>query len=145
MSEAERRERESPGRSTEPEGRQGVSPWEWVAAAIGSGLVIGAIGILGYEALGIPATPPAIEIRVDSVLQVGGGYLVEFHARNTGTTTAAGVVVEGELTTPEGTVETSGMTIDYVPARASRGGGLYFSHDPRRHRLEIRPKGYDLP
>jgi uncharacterized protein (TIGR02588 family) len=44
-----------------------------------------------------------------------------------------------------GTVESSEVTIDYVPGEATRRAGIYFSRDPRLHRLEIRAKGYDIP
>jgi uncharacterized protein (TIGR02588 family) len=42
-------------------------------------------------------------------------------------------------------VERSEATIDFVPARSSRHGGLVFKNDPRRYRMEVRPVGFDRP
>lgn len=126
-------------------GGEGTSPLEWLVAALSALLVLGTIAFLLHAALGSPATPPRITIQVDSVVRAGPGWLVEFRARNDGETTAAGLVVEGELRAGTGPVEKSQVTIDYVPARGVRRGGLFFTEDPRRHRLRIRPLGYDRP
>jgi len=117
---------------------------EWVAAALSAALVFPAIGYMAYEGWTEPDTPPRIEIVVDTVLAFPDGYLVEFEAHNRGHTTAAALLVEGELR-GGGEPETAEVTIDFVPAESMRRAGLFFSRDPRRHRLEIRPKGYDLP
>jgi uncharacterized protein (TIGR02588 family) len=122
-----------------------VSPWEWVVAGVSTLLVLGVIGFMGHEALSAPSTPPLIDVRVDTVIAVSGGYLVEFRASNSGQSTASGVTIEGELKADTGTVEKSEVTIDYVPSQAHRKGGLYFSKDPAKYKLEIRPKGYDRP
>jgi uncharacterized protein (TIGR02588 family) len=129
----------------EGDGKNPVSPWEWVAAGVSALLVLGVVGIMLHEGLDAPSTPPLIDVRVDSVIAVSGGYLVEFTAHNSGQSTAAGVTIEGELKADTGAVEKSGVTIDYVPAEAHRKGGLYFSKNPRQYRLEIRPRGYDRP
>lgn len=127
------------------QGKQKTSAWEWVVAALSAVLVLGSMGFLLWEALTERASPPAITVQVDSIVNTGSGYVVEFRAHNRGQTTGAGVVIEGELLADTGSVETSSVTLDYVPSESSRGGGLFFSHDPARYRLRIRPKGYDRP
>ncbi|MBW3629471.1 MAG: TIGR02588 family protein [Gemmatimonadetes bacterium] len=122
-----------------------VSPWEWVAAAFSSLLVLGVIGTFVYEAMAGPPTPPNVRIEVERVGKVGDLYLVEFQALNSGRTTAAGLEVEGELKAGARSVETSGVTIDYLPGESSRRAGLFFSKDPSRFTLVIQPKGYDRP
>jgi uncharacterized protein (TIGR02588 family) len=122
-----------------------TSKLEWVVAALSLVLVLGVAGFLLHDAFGSPPSPPRITFEVDSVVRAGKGYLVEFRARNRGRTTAAGVEVEGELVSDTGSVETTGVTIDYVPAAGVTAAGLFFTEDPRKHRLEIRPKGYDRP
>ena len=124
---------------------RGTSPWEWVVAALSAVLVLGAIGFMLHEALSEPSSPPSIEIAVDTIIATRNGYIVEFRATNRGTTTAAGMTVEGELRSDTGSVEKSEVTVQYVPAEASRQGGLFFSRDPQRYQLEIRPKGYARP
>ena len=118
---------------------------EWIVAIVSAGMVLAVLGFLIYDGVRSPRTPPGISIEVDSVQTAGPGYLVLFHAHNSGRTTAAEVVVEGELEADSGTVETSETTLDYVPAEGEQGGGLYFRHDPRRLRLRLRAQGYREP
>ena len=42
-------------------------------------------------------------------------------------------------------VETSSATIDYVPGHGAAEGGVFFSRDPRRMTLKIRPLGFQTP
>jgi len=136
----------TPQKRGEPERRPpNTSPLEWVVAGLSLLLVLGVAAFLLRDAFSKPPSPPRITFEVDSVVRAGRGWLVEFRARNQGRTTAAGVEVEGELLADTGSVETSAVTIDYVPAGGSTGAGLFFSSDPRRYRLELRPKGYDRP
>lgn len=121
------------------------SRWERVAAAVSTALVLAVLGALAYDAFATPQTPPAVEVRADTVLQAGGLWLVEFDAFNRGHGTAAAVKVEGRLSGAAGEVETSEALLDYVPGRSRRRGGLFFRNDPRAHRLELRALGYQEP
>jgi uncharacterized protein (TIGR02588 family) len=64
---------------------------------------------------------------------------------NRGSSVAAGLVIEGVLSDNSSAVETSTITIDYVPSGSQRQAGLYFTRDPRTLRLQVRPKGYVDP
>ena len=142
------REREGKG-GEESSGEGGkekkTSPWEWVVGVVSALLVLGAAGFMMYEGFTAPESPPRITLQVDTVIEAEHGYVVEFRASNEGYSTAAGLLVQGELKSDTGTVETSEATIDYVPSQSHRSGGLFFSEDPRRYTLELRPKGYDRP
>ena len=35
--------------------------------------------------------------------------------------------------------------LDYLPGESVRPAGLFFTRDPRAHRLEIRPAGFVAP
>lgn len=99
-----------------------------------------------YEAVTAPANPvPQIVVRVDTVIAYPSGHVVEFRAINAGDATAAGVQVEGELRSDTGVVERSESTVDFVPARSWRKGGLLFKGDPRAHRMEVRAVGFGRP
>lgn len=123
----------------------GTSPWEWAAASVSTLLVLALAGYMIHQGVTNRGGAPEITVQVDSVSPVAGRYRVEFRARNRGDATAAGLHVEGELRADTGQVETSEVTIDYVPAGARRKAVLWFTHDPRRHHLTIRPTGHDLP
>ena len=69
----------------------------------------------------------------------GTGWVVEFEARNLSPVTAAQVTIEGRLADGE----TATATIDYVPGRSARRGGLFFSREPRG--AELRALGYQDP
>ena len=110
-------------------------------------LIVGALVFLTRAALA-PRTPPDIVVRVDSVSALSAGYLVHFTARNRGSETASAVQVEGVLSPPPGgggDTLRSDITLDYVPGRSTRGGGVYFARDPRQGRLELRARGYASP
>lgn len=122
----------------------GAAPLEWVAAVVSALIVLGAAGFLVHEGLTEPGTPPRVTLTVDSVVAAGGGFLVEFQARNDGGRTAGGLTVEGEVRAG-GETETSEVTIDYLPAEGVQRGGLYFTLDPRSGELRLRPRGYKRP
>ena len=113
---------------------------EWIASAIGLLLALGVMGVIARDAFNASADmAPEIAITATRVRQTPTGFLLEFEARNLSPITAAQVSVEGKL--PGG--ETSTATIDYVPGRSVRRGGLYFGEDPRG--AELRALGYQNP
>ncbi len=122
------------------------SLWEWTAAGLGAAMTLAAIGFMVYEAVSAaPDAIPVITARVERIVAHRSGYVVEFRATNDGDATAAQVLVQGELRGNTGTVERSEATIDFVPARSWRRGGLVFKNDPRGYRMEVRPVGFDRP
>jgi uncharacterized protein (TIGR02588 family) len=126
-------------------GAPSTSTAEWIVAALSALLVLGVIGFLIYDGLGSPKTPPDVRVEVDSIQQAGPGFLVLLRARNMGNNTAADVIIEGELMTDSGRVETSETVIDYVPAGGEQRAGLYFIRDPRKAKLRLRAHGYREP
>jgi uncharacterized protein (TIGR02588 family) len=127
------------------EGRDRPPLVEWVVAALGFLTVLYALGFLFYEAVAGDTSAPDPLVRVMSIQEVQGGYLAQVQARNRGGDTAAGVTVEGTLRRGERDVETSEVTLDYLPGQSVREAGLFFSQDPRRYRLELRALGYQEP
>jgi uncharacterized protein (TIGR02588 family) len=118
---------------------------EWVVAAIGAVLVAATIGYLVWLALSRDEAPPDVRVAEAGVVALQDGWLVKFRATNAGATAAAELLIEGELVGEGGPVETSEATIDYLPPRSEREGGLFFRRDPRRHELHLRAKGYVDP
>ena len=126
-------------------GAERISALEWVVAALGLLLVVGAVAFLAVDAVRGGDRPPDVVVRADTVVALeGGGWLVRFSARNRGRETAASVGIAGELRDAAGT-ETSRVTLDYLPGRSARTGGLFFRRDPRRAELRLRAEGYQAP
>jgi uncharacterized protein (TIGR02588 family) len=122
-----------------------VPPWEWAFGIAGFALVAATVVFLAYKAITGDHAPPDIAIRAESVAPLQQGYLVTISALNSGDRAAANVKVQGELKSESGTVETSEMTFQYLPARSERQGGLFFGQDPRRLRLVLSARGYEKP
>ncbi len=119
---------------------------EWMAAGLGLALLLAMLAIIGMEAVsGGTGESPAIAVSATRVAAAPGGFLVEVEARNTSGGTAAAVQVEGALMDGETEAEASSLTFDYVPGHSRRKGGLFFTRDPRKHRLELRALGYQSP
>jgi uncharacterized protein (TIGR02588 family) len=113
---------------------------EWIASALGLLLTLGVMAVIARDAFnGSAEMTPDIAIAVTRVQPAGAGFMLEFEARNLSPVTAAQVTIEGKL--PDG--ETSTATIDYVPGRSARRGGLFFAQDPRG--AEVRALGYQDP
>lgn len=118
---------------------------EWLMAFLGLILVAGSIGFLLYQAITTGDSPPNIIVRTSSTTPIENGYLVTFQVTNQGESTAKGLVVEGQLKNDKGEVETSETTLDYVPARSEREGGLFFTQNPEQFELQLRAVGYEQP
>ncbi len=112
---------------------------EWIASAIGLLLTLGVIAVIARDAFNDIAGAPDIELVIRDQQRIGGRWLVRFDAHNRAPATAAQVVVEGAL--PGG--ETSTATIDYIPGRSTRAGGLIFTTEPRG--VQLRPLGFQDP
>jgi uncharacterized protein (TIGR02588 family) len=119
--------------------------WMWAIGLLGLVLVFGSIGFALYEAAIGDSSPPNVTVEVEEIVRLENRFLVEFRVVNQGGTTAAGLTVEGELRNGTEIVETSDTTIEYVPSRSERSGGLFFTRDPGQYELELRAKGYEMP
>ncbi|HEU5050698.1 MAG TPA: hypothetical protein VFU00_10265 [Gemmatimonadales bacterium] len=110
-----------------------------------SGVVILALIVyLAIRALANDGMPPDIHVRMTGVTQVPSGWLVEIEATNRGSAAAVELEIEAELEGPAGT-ERRSIMFDYVPPRASRRGGLFFTGDPRARPVVLRAAGFRTP
>jgi uncharacterized protein (TIGR02588 family) len=116
-----------------------------VAAALGLILVAASVGFMIYQQITEDHTPPLVAIEIQSIVPSGDVYVVKIDVTNRGSAVASGLVIEGVLSDTSSVVETSTITIDYVPSGSHRHAGLYFDRDPRRFSLKIRPLGYVDP
>ena len=120
---------------------------EWVVAGIGALLVAGTIGYLIVLAtLRRDATPPDGARSSRSACSSCRAAGWSSSARSmTAARPPRSCWSKASCAAPSGASETSEATIDYLPARSEREGGLIFSRDPRGHELRLRAKGYAQP
>lgn len=123
---------------------QATSPWEWATAAVGGAMICAAIGYMVWSGLTTREGPPFLELERVATTQTGTSYLVEVLIRNQGPSTAASAQIEGQIAGPDGALETSVATVDFVPPNSSRTAFLQFSKNPAG-RLELRVKGMAQP
>lgn len=117
---------------------------EWIAAAIGLGVVLATLTTLVWAAAADDA-PPDIAIEATAIAEATAGYRVELAAENRGGAPAAEVTVEGTLRRGDQVLETRALTLGYLPGHTTRTGGLFFARDPRGLKLELRAVGYESP
>lgn len=126
--------------------RQANTPvWEWVFAAIGFCLVVASISTFLYRGFSRSDSRSHFSVTTKEVSSRDGIYSVPFSIKNLGSETAASLTIEGTLKQGEQTVETSSVSLTYVPANSEREGILIFSMDPAAHTLQVRPMGYEKP
>ncbi len=118
---------------------------EWVAGGLSAVVVLALVGFILYQAINATATKPNLRVLVEQVEVTDNGYRVNFRAVNRGGATAAGVEIEGRIEHDGETIETSRVTLDYIPPHSGQQGGLLFSQDPKRYRLRLAAKGYTDP
>ena len=126
-------------------GANGTPLLEWIAGAVGLGLVLMTLAVIGHEAMVGDSSPPAVTVEARAVQAVKGGWLVEREVINSGGSPAAQVAVEGALTLAAKAPEKAEASFDYVPDHSRRRGGLFFADDPRGGQLSLRAKGYVEP
>jgi uncharacterized protein (TIGR02588 family) len=122
-----------------------IPPLEWATALVGAALLVLAIGFMVRQALVGDDGPGPVTFVVREVRPVGAGFLVAFEARNAGGATYAELEVEGTLRGTAAGEERARATLDYLPGRSSREGGLFFRSDPARGKLELAAKGFRKP
>jgi uncharacterized protein (TIGR02588 family) len=117
---------------------------ERILGAVSAAVIVVLMGYLIVRALANDGTPPDIVVELRGVTQVGAAWLVEVEATNLGSSPATDLEIEGEMPGPGGS-ERRSVVLEYVPAKASRRGGLYFSGDPRTRPLTLRAVGFRAP
>lgn len=119
---------------------------EWIFGGIGLVLTLSLIGFIAWQAVTQPPQrPPLIEVRVEKISPLGGGYVAEIVARNRSSQTAKTVEIEGTLSSGSAENETSSITFDYVPGGSTVKGVLHFTSDPASGDLRLRTLGHTYP
>ena len=134
-------------RARPPAGSREAAPpfWEWVVAAAGLLLVLASVGVLAYYAWTGEADHPRPSVQVLSIEQQPAGWHVAVRVHNGAQATAAALRLTGQLRQGADVVEERELELQHLPGGSSREGGLFFSRDPRLHRLEWAFESYEEP
>lgn len=118
---------------------------EWVTGLASAGLIVALIGYVGWNAVTETMAPPEFAIEATGMARVTGGYRITFDIENRANTTAAAVIVRGELKRGDESLETVDVTFDYVPGESQSSGAILFASDPGSAQLTLRAIGYSDP
>ncbi len=118
---------------------------EWATGVGSAVLVLLMVGFIFWEAVTDTHQPPDLAVVITSRVPVTGGYRVTFDIVNSSATTAAGVVVRGEILDGAELVETIDVSFDYVPSESKSSGAIIFSRDPANRNLRVRAASYTEP
>ncbi|MEC9483611.1 MAG: hypothetical protein UMU75_09870 [Halomonas sp.] len=114
-------------------------------AAVGLVIVLGLSGFMFWQAVVGESSLPNIAVQPVRMVENGSSHLVELNVTNLGGRTAAGVTIKGELLHDGEVIETSRVTISFVPPHSEAIAGLYFDHAPRKETLRLSAEGYHQP
>ncbi len=148
--EREQRRSKAPAGDRSPAGEaerqtEGIPILEWIVGGIGFMLLAAVLGFLLYTGFSEESRLPDVRMTAEEVLRTRNGYLVRVTVLNEGGLTAEGMIVEGELWSGGVILEQSRTVIEYLPPRSRKQIGLFFSNDPQRFDLKLRPHGYEEP
>lgn len=120
-------------------------PIEWTVGVASAILVAGLISMTAYEAFTNADTPPQLAVARLVAAPGQPENQVRFEIVKSADTTAAGVLVHGEIRNENGVVETAEATFDYVPAQSKAAGALIFLSAIKGKELTIHAAGYADP
>ncbi|MDM9627884.1 hypothetical protein QTL95_18490 [Rhizobium sp. S152] len=119
---------------------------EWVVGFMSTLLVVAMIGFIGFEVFSEEGGPPRLAVSMLDQRSKAAPNELLFEIANSADTTAAAVVVRGELhIRGSADVETSEAQFDYVPAHSKARGALIFSTPVEGENVAIRVVGYADP
>lgn len=128
---------------SEPQRR---SPAEWVTFGVAALIVSTIIGLVIYDWVSVPPTPPTFQLTQSGPIRAEGGqFYVPFSVTNSGGDTAEAVQVIAELRVDGEVVEDGTQEIDFLPGHEVQEGAFVFSRDPQQGELTLRVASYQQP
>src|SRR5688572_9533242 len=106
------------------------NPLEMTVRVASSLIVAGSVGVLAWKGVR-EERPPALAVRVDSVVARGVAHHVHVTVRNDGDAAAASAQLRVRLLRDTAHVEESEAVVEWIPGRSSARATLMFEEDPR--------------
>lgn len=121
------------------------SPAEWVTFLVASAMLLAVVGLVVYDWLGTPDTPPELHVTQGDIRTAGAHFYVPFTVENTGGDTAHTVQIIAELTVDGDIVEDGEQQIEFLSGGETAHGAFVFTEDPQSGELMLRAASYTAP
>jgi uncharacterized protein (TIGR02588 family) len=122
------------------------SPAEWLTFGVAALIVLLIAGLVVYDWISAPSSPPVIELtQSEEIRAEGGQFYVPFTVTNSGGDTAEAVQLIAELSVDGEVVEDGEQQIDFLAGKETQEGAFVFSQDPRQGELTLRVGSYQEP
>jgi uncharacterized protein (TIGR02588 family) len=125
---------------------QGRSAAEIVTFGIALAIVASIAGLVIFDWLSRPQTPPVLSlVQPSEVRSVNEQFYVPFEVVNTGGATAESVQVVAEISVDGEVVEEGEQQIEFLSSGETEEGEFVFTHDPEQGELTMRIGSYRMP
>jgi uncharacterized protein (TIGR02588 family) len=121
------------------------NPIEWTVFAASLLVIAAMLALLTREAVLSKDLPPDVRVTLGTPSPSSGGFSVPVTVANDGDQTAEQARVEVSLWAGEQEVETSELTIAFVPGHSRREGWVVFRRDPSCCALRARTVSFEAP
>lgn len=120
--------------------------FEWIIGAVALVLVVFLLGYLGFRGFTDDQRPPELAARVKAVEEVADRFHVTVSVTNSGSRTAAAVIVEARFGGAGDEGESIEIELDYVPSGSTREATFISDNDPATNGgVELSVLGYRTP
>lgn len=125
---------------------QGQSAAELLTFGIALTIVASIAGLVIYDWVSRPQTPPVLSlVQPSEARSVNGQFYVPFEVENAGGATAESVQVVAEISVDGEVVEEGEQQIDFLSSGETGEGEFVFSHDPKQGEFTMRIGSYKAP
>ena len=118
---------------------------EWTVFAASVAVIAATVALLVGGSFDSRRMPPDLHLEAGTPVRSSGGYAIPITVSNRGDDTAEQALIEVALMKESREVETSELTIAFVPGRSRREGWVIFRTDPRCCALRLRTVSFELP
>lgn len=125
--------------------RPARTPAEWTTFLVSSGLLLVIVGLVLYDWVRTPPSPPHLRVMQGDVWQTDDQFYVPFTVENAGGDTVESVQVIAELRIDGQVVADGEQQIDFLAGGETAEGAFIFTHDPAMGQLTLRVASYKLP
>jgi uncharacterized protein (TIGR02588 family) len=121
------------------------TPAEWTTFLVASTILLAVVGLVLYDWLGSPDTPPQFNVTQGNIRATNEQFYVPFTVENTGGDTAQNVQIVAELMINGEVVEDGEQQIEFLSGGETEEGEFVFREDPVSGELTLRVASYTEP